>query len=839
MKTSHRVRCLHAFAVVFGTVFSLILIPIRNFGTPVIQPPPDDPPPCEATNCIPAIYSITNLVVLPSTNICLGASLSVSNSSVSVAGTNIVIDSACEATTNIVGHTLLTNIWIATVGSWSITNIQVPPTDEPWSVTPTNCGQGTVSLTTYYLDGCDGLASSSAQKTFLVSSVDIFEPEKIVCACDTASFTLTNTCGEVTWEVQGAMNPGDPMVVSNSIVAGTNCGSWTVVARSKDNTNCSGLAVLKVVGAGSLTVSGAGIPGATNSQMFTVCPVPTNAANPYVTVTASPCPEMHETNLPACWQLTGGIGTNRLWRQVDRRQLGTNTLTAAAECSSNTVVIIVADTVPPTISGATGLPPVCTDAGSCSAVVTFGGISATDDCYLASWTISPPSGTSFTKGTHTIKVTARDLGNNTTTNTFVLTVNDCEKPVITCPSHITVCGSSTASNIVTWITPTATDNCGTPIVTSKRPSGSSFPAGVTSVSYTATDSSSNMASCSFKVRVVALSIEEVGFTGDYLITEWTGGALIDSPDGSSPVWKKTANPDKPVAHTKGAQSTLFAKFGITPTLSTAMTVSVRVKNGTNVVGVKNGVVVPSGATSVNVEGIATTVSIEGTNTVKKTTPTLTWEMSCDGANWHGVGDSGPHTMYWTDAAPNYPPFADFNGVTYAPLYDFALEKACSYVNGDSDLFGKIATGIDVDINYKPADPGLTGHPLDAYSHSGGCMCADLAYLLRGMLRTIGADGNVTFYWAGPNNTTERLYLQGSTTNEATFRITRALHDGAAANPHFTYHAVVPFGGMLYDPSYGISYSSLAFTETSPGETQRSSITFPTSAIRLNMWTCPH
>lgn len=493
-----------SFRLVLSMVLALML-PITSSGYQDSQPPEPPEPPCEATNCIPAIYSITNLVVLPLTNVCLGASLSVSNSSVSVAGTNIVIDSSCEATTNIVGHTLLTNIWIATVGSWSITNIQVPPTDEPWSFTPTNCGQGTVSLATYYLDGCDGLASSSAQKAFLVSSVDIFEPEKIVCACDTASFTLTNTCGEVTWEVQGAMNPGNPMVASNSIVAGTNCGSWNVVARSKDNTNCTDMAVLKVVGAGSLTVSGAGIPSATNSQMFTVCPVPTNAANPYVTITASPCPQMDETNLPACWQLTGGIGTNRLWRQVDRRQLGTNTITASAGCSSNKVVIIVADTIPPTISGATGFP-VCTAVGSCSAVVTFGGISATDDCYLASLTISPSSGTSFTKGPHTVRVTATDLGNNATTNTFVLTVNDCEKPVIPQPPGITVCASPTGTNIVTWATPTATDNCGSATVTCNPASGYNFPVGDNPVICTATDSSGNTATKSFLVRVVKVKI---------------------------------------------------------------------------------------------------------------------------------------------------------------------------------------------------------------------------------------------------------------------------------------------------------------------------------------------
>ena len=135
---------------------------------------------------------------------------------------------------------------------------------------------------------------------------------------------------------------------------------------------------------------------------------------------------------------------------------------------------------------------------------------------------------------------------------------------------------------------------------------------------------------------------------------------------------------------------------------------------------------------------------------------------------------------------------------------------------------------------------LSGHPLNAYSISGGCLCADLAFLLRGLLRSIGADGNVTFYWAGTNSSAMRQFIEGSSGNTGpTFRVLRAAHDSASLNPHFSYHAIVPSGGLLYDPSYGISYSALIFNETAFNNTpQQTSTTFPTSAFQSG-WICPH
>lgn len=75
-------------------------------------------------------------------------------------------------------------------------------------------------------------------------------------------------------------------------------------------------------------------------------------------------------------------------------------------------------------------------------------------------------------------------------------------PVITCPSNITTSLSAgQCTKTVTWSDPLATDNCGTPTLSSSHTSGFAFPRGTTTVTYTATDRYGNTANCSFTVTV--------------------------------------------------------------------------------------------------------------------------------------------------------------------------------------------------------------------------------------------------------------------------------------------------------------------------------------------------
>ena len=81
---------------------------------------------------------------------------------------------------------------------------------------------------------------------------------------------------------------------------------------------------------------------------------------------------------------------------------------------------------------------------------------------------------------------------------------DVTPPVLSvCPYDILL---KTRGRVVTvsWTAPTATDNCGTPVITSTKTSGSQFPVGKTVVIYTATDAKGNKATCSFTVTIIKI-----------------------------------------------------------------------------------------------------------------------------------------------------------------------------------------------------------------------------------------------------------------------------------------------------------------------------------------------
>jgi HYR domain/Domain of unknown function DUF11/PA14 domain/Secretion system C-terminal sorting domain len=79
--------------------------------------------------------------------------------------------------------------------------------------------------------------------------------------------------------------------------------------------------------------------------------------------------------------------------------------------------------------------------------------------------------------------------------------SDTQIPIIqNCPANMSL-STSSACAVATWVAPTATDNCGTPSVSSNFSSGACFPVGTTAVTYTATDAKNNVSTCSFNVNV--------------------------------------------------------------------------------------------------------------------------------------------------------------------------------------------------------------------------------------------------------------------------------------------------------------------------------------------------
>ena len=158
------------------------------------------------------------------------------------------------------------------------------------------------------------------------------------------------------------------------------------------------------------------------------------------------------------------------------------------------------DTTPPTVTCPSPAP--VNIGTSCNYSLPNYGSSALilDNCpnYIISQ--SPAVGTNLNPGTTTITIYVTDAGGNTAECSFPLTVIENESPVITCPANISTCDP-----VVTYSDPVFSDNCFAYLTQTDATglsSDSTFPVGITTLEYTAADSSGNSQSCSFTVEVL-------------------------------------------------------------------------------------------------------------------------------------------------------------------------------------------------------------------------------------------------------------------------------------------------------------------------------------------------
>ncbi|MFN8236934.1 MAG: HYR domain-containing protein [Chitinophagales bacterium] len=165
--------------------------------------------------------------------------------------------------------------------------------------------------------------------------------------------------------------------------------------------------------------------------------------------------------------------------------------------------VTVQDNIAPTITCNTDVN-VSNDAGLCSAVVNYSN-SSTDNCsgQVITQTGGLPSGSAFPKGTTTNSFKVTDASGNTATCSFTVTVNDTENPTITCNANVNVSNDAGLCSAVVNYSNSSTDNCAGQVITQTAglPSGSAFPKGTTTNSFTVTDASGNTATCSFTVTV--------------------------------------------------------------------------------------------------------------------------------------------------------------------------------------------------------------------------------------------------------------------------------------------------------------------------------------------------
>ena len=129
-------------------------------------------------------------------------------------------------------------------------------------------------------------------------------------------------------------------------------------------------------------------------------------------------------------------------------------------------------------------------------------VSATDNCAVTNLVSNPASGSTFLVGTTIVTNTATDSSGNTSRCLFTVTILDAAPPTITGPTNLEVSadpGQCHATGVNLGVALATNDNCGILTVTNNAPA--QYPKGQTIVTWTAVDSSGNLATCEQTVTV--------------------------------------------------------------------------------------------------------------------------------------------------------------------------------------------------------------------------------------------------------------------------------------------------------------------------------------------------
>jgi hypothetical protein len=342
---------------------------------------------------------------------------------------------------------------------------------------------GNTTVTWTVVDGSGNLVSCTQLVTVLDTQVPTITcPANVTVSAGGGSCTATGVA------------LGTPVTADNCSVAsvtnnapatfplGNTTVVWTVVDGSGNTTTCNqtitvvdtenpiitcSVPVTVMADLGSCTATGVVLVPATGADNCSVASITNNApvAFPLGTTIVT-------------WTITDGSG---------------NTATCAQP-------VTVIDTQAPAIVCPSPVTLIA-DFGACYASgAVLGTPTTTDNCSVAS--VTNNSTATYSVGVTPVIWTVVDGSGNVTTCTQLVIVLDTQLPVISCPTNVTVpadLGACFATSVALG-TPVTTDNCTIASVTNNAPA--TFPLGNTTVTWTATDASGNIATCTQIVTVI-------------------------------------------------------------------------------------------------------------------------------------------------------------------------------------------------------------------------------------------------------------------------------------------------------------------------------------------------
>ena len=139
---------------------------------------------------------------------------------------------------------------------------------------------------------------------------------------------------------------------------------------------------------------------------------------------------------------------------------------------------------------------------------------------------SPASGSTFAIGTTTVNCSAMDNADNSSTDSFSITVADTTAPTLTLPANITEQITSPAGNVVTFSASASDLVDGARPVTFVPPSGSLFPAGTTTVNCSATDTRGNTATGAFTITIQDTTAPSISAMPDIFTTTRNASKVV-------------------------------------------------------------------------------------------------------------------------------------------------------------------------------------------------------------------------------------------------------------------------------------------------------------------------
>jgi hypothetical protein len=345
-----------------------------------------------------------------------------------------------------------------------------------------------------------------------VKVIDVEKPKITIPVTVTLNNT-TGKCGSTATLAQPAFsdNSGAASITNNApalLPTGTTLVVWTVKDNSGNTSTATQTVVVKDVEAPVFTgvpanviVSCDGVPAVTTPVATDNCTASPTITYSQVSTQGSDVTKVTRYNytLTRTWTAKDGAGNTSTAKQV-----------ITVQDKTGSVI-----TVPASIIKSN-------DANVCGATLGYS-VSAADYCGgPVTITYSKNSGTVFSTGTTVVTVTAKDVSGNISTKTFNITVNDTQKPTVKAPSNISATTGNNSVSNVNLGTPVSSDNCGVKTVTNNAPS--SYPIGVTTVTWTVTDVNNNTATATQTVTVTSTKRRSSVNTGAQ-----SAGGLIENP----------------------------------------------------------------------------------------------------------------------------------------------------------------------------------------------------------------------------------------------------------------------------------------------------------------------